>query len=381
MMGCQSKTLKSRPRNAGIDLLKIIAIIFICIAHSRPDYVAFLDKTSPAYIDSNLASSNIHHVLLNAFNYFGQVGSSAFVICSAYFLVDSNKLKTSKIWNMIADTLIFSWIWFAVVYCLGFDVGIKDIIKTAFPITFGNNWFIGCYLLLYLIHPGLNAVIRSLDRRNLLIVNCVGFILYSCISMIPESQLYYTSLVGFVLIYFNVAYMKREMNDISNNMRINKILLLLCAFILLCMLILTNILGLKYQVFSDQMRKLTTFRNPFIILAALSLFNIFRNMKINSRFISELASVTLLIYIIHEDILFRGRIKPLWWIFVYEKFSYDYVVMWAILTGGICFILSIIIAFIYKATLKKVVSKICDWLNSFLRSLFNKAINLLLLIK
>lgn len=166
-------------RNSGIDFLRAIAILLIIMSHSVPFYG---DSSHPSFINLRMETTNIQILVLIAFVYFGQIGNSIFVIISSYYLLESSKVKKDKVLNIVIDTILFSLLFMILLLVCGYDIGLKNIIKSFFPITFANNWFIGCYLLLYLIHPYLNIIIEGISRKELLGINVVGIFLYSIIS-------------------------------------------------------------------------------------------------------------------------------------------------------------------------------------------------------
>ena len=96
----------------------------------------------------------------------------------------------------------------------GYSLPVKFCVKQFFPVTLGNLWFLTCYLLYYAIHPALNLVINAVDKRTLLLTNSVLIVLYCVISYVMGGYLfYYNALIGFVVIYFVVAYVKKYLRN------------------------------------------------------------------------------------------------------------------------------------------------------------------------
>ena len=157
-------------RNSSLELLKILALLLIAISHSAPIYG---NKNSIAYIDLNIASNELTMFVLVFFKCLGQIGNVIFIVCSAFFLVDSKNTKKEKTINIIIDSFIISIFFLIATIVAGIDLSYKEIIKQFIPIILGNNWFIGCYLLLYIFHPILNMIINNLEQRKLLRLNVI----------------------------------------------------------------------------------------------------------------------------------------------------------------------------------------------------------------
>lgn len=136
----------------------------------------------------------------------GQIGNVIFIICSSYFLLESKKANAKKVLYIIFDTFFISIAFLIFFLLLGYDLSAKEIIKQFFLITLKNNWFIGVYLIFYIIHPLLNIIIDKLDKKRLFHVNVFILIYYLCIQFIVAPN--YNNIIGFILIYFIVAYLK-----------------------------------------------------------------------------------------------------------------------------------------------------------------------------
>ena len=96
----------------------------------------------------------------------GQQGNIIFVICSAWFLIGSNRINLKKIVNIIIDSFLISVICLIVFKLFGAPLNISLIVKSLLPILFNNNWFVGCYIILYLVHPLLNIIILNISKEN-----------------------------------------------------------------------------------------------------------------------------------------------------------------------------------------------------------------------
>ena len=336
-------------RNSSIELLKIFGMILIAISHSVP-------FTNIPEFNINLASTNINNFILVIFKNLGHIGNLIFIISSAYFLTDSKKTKKEKVINLIIDTFIISMFFLILVKSLGFYIEEKDIYKQFFPIIYSNNWFVSCYLIIYIIHPLLNIVIKHLDKKQFFRVNII-FIIYLIIQIFFAEEFYYNDLIGFIIIYFFVAYMKLYMKDFQNNMKLNYIILFSSIILYIILLAFTNVLGLKYSFFFEKMLYWNRFDNFLFIAITISLFNIFKKKELKNRNINYISSLSLYFYIIHENMILRKFVRPLLYDIV---FSHNNIILWILLESIILFGFGIILAYVYNETISKATKKLSD---------------------
>ena len=297
-----------KERNINIDYLKILAIFLIIISHSVPFYG---NSNSESYINLNFATYNLDIFIMIILRHLGQIGNCIFMIITSYFLCDSNKMKINKIFQIIIDTFIFSILILLIILTMGINLDKKVIFRQLFPITYQNVWFVTVYVLIYFSHTLLNDIINRSNRKRLFKIIFVMFLLYSCAGFIIGGNKYYNNhLISFIMIYFIVAYCKKYCKGIMKNRKINEFILFFSLCIFLLFLVILNQLGLKINMFDGKMLRMNSFANPIIILISFSCFNIFSTLDLKKRLISNLSSITLYIYMIHENQLIRDYLKP-----------------------------------------------------------------------
>ena len=364
-----SDVLKKRKSN--IELLKIIAIILITIQHC----------ITSCKIQTGLISNNSKSVFLILFRYIGLIGNNIFIICSSYFLVDSKKNNKQKIINILADSFVISLLWF--IPCIVFNIKLtgNDIFKELFPVSSGNNWFIACYIILYLIYPILNKLIDNISQITLLRIVIALAFMYAFIQFFLSGKLGYTNLLLFVFLYLLVAYLKKYKKKCCNNKKLNFIILFISIIMYIAFIIIPNYLAL----YNENARKAMivigikpsnsviywsrNMFNPFGILIAVSLFNIINSSKVfYNKAINYLSSCSLVYYLIHENRLFREKIRPN----LFVEFNNDHRYQWIILMFVLVLIGGMILAIIYKITFQKTVHRISNLIYKLIRTVYLK---------
>lgn len=373
-----------KKRNSSIELLKVIGIILIVISHviqtlhTKNTLVGIQDYV----INLSTATNNIQYLILAMLRSSGAFGNTIFFVCSAWFLLDSNKVNKKKILQILMDIFVISILLLVIVYLLrDGNIGLKMIIKQIFPTIFENNWYMTCYLLFYPIHPILNIIINKLDKK-ILLRNCIIMsILYIGINYLHPGHFFVSPLILWTTIYFVIGYMKKYLPKTSNNLKINLIAFTIGFIGNYGIIFLTNFMGLHIELFSEKILRWGINCSPFIILMSISLLNIARNIHIENRIVNYISKLSLLIYIIHENILLRTYYRPLMWQWVYKNIGYDYILFWMIVIVGIVFVFGLVASIIYKNTLQKCVTKIIDYIYPKLCNIFNKIENVFLKLK
>lgn len=374
MQKIEQNRLISR-RNSSIELLKIVGIILIVISHvvqtlhSNNDYVIENDYI----LDISTATTNIQQLILTILRYSGSLGNSIFLICSAWFLLDNDKVDKKKILHMLMNVWVISITILIAVYIIrGGNLQIKLIIIQILPTTFENNWYITCYLLFYPLHPFLNRLIKSMEQKILLKSTLVLLFLYVGVNYILSGRFFSSQIILWITLYFAIAYMKFYLADLSNNVKFN-ILTFGIGFVgnigIVC---LTNFLGLRFEIFSDELLRWNSNCSPLLLLMAFSMFNIARGVRFENNIVNYISRLSLLIYIFHENLLLRTFYRPQLWNYVYKQFGYEDILIWTLILVVLVFSFGLITSIIYRNTMEKIVTIVCDWLYPILQKFYIK---------
>lgn len=364
---------KKIKRNSSIELLKILAIFIIVFSHAMPDGDLGQCKSYNSAINLSVATNNIQFIILGFVHNMGQIGNDIFLICSAWFLIESESTKLNKIVQMVLSCFCISVLMLILFTFLGYRFGITYYIKQFLPVTFANSWFLTCYLLLYSIHPLLNIIINKIEQKKLLLIVCMFVLLYCIESFILEERLFfYSDFIGFCGIYFLVAYMKKYMAYAHNRLKIGILACLIGIIGWLVQNLVTNYMGLYFNLFSDKVQLWNKFINPCYILIAIGLFITFKNYKFYSKIINYISSLSLLVYMIHCNRIVRDYFRFDFFDFIKNNYTYKHILFWTSIYGVVSLILGIILSIVYDKTLKIIVNKIGSKFTGILLSNWNK---------
>ena len=357
-------------RESGIELVKIIAIFLIVISHvvrtlcAGNSYIAYQDYVLNLYA----ATTNVQYFLLILFRHLGVLGNTVFFVSSAWFLLRSSRFKKRKWLFMLVEIWVISVSILIVTYLItGGSISGKLILKSFFPTLFSNNWYLTCYLLFYPIHPLLNTVIRSLDKRHLFRISAALFTLYCVFGFLSDSLFFSSLIILWITFYFVMAYIQLYLVDFSNDPKKNALLFLFGLIGFIGLPALTNFLGLRVPFLHNQMLRWSTNCNPFLIAMAIAMFNIARNIHFRSGAVNYIAGLSMLIYIIHENILLSNYFRPYIIHLIYTNYGYDHIVLWVLFLSVGILLFGIVCSALYDKTLRTLVVKFCDWLYPVLR--------------
>lgn len=344
---------KLNARKSGVELLRIIAIFLICLNHAI--------QTSESFLDYGNLTFGI--VTLKILRYSGQIGNILFVICTSWFLVDSKKLKVEKVLKILLDSTIISILIFLGFVLCGYQFSFQEVIQQLLPDLFSNMWFIPVYVVFYLIHPLLNSAIDGMNKKThfyfcLTVLGILGFL-----GFIGWGGEIINAFVGFCIVYFVIAFIKKYCKDFYENRKLNIICFSIFAILFIALVVLKS-----YFV---PILTLEHFYSPVLLPMLIFLFNIFNGINIQSKTINNLASCSLFVYCLHENILLRSIVRPLYYTKVLS-ICFDAYFGWIVLCGIGMFLGAYILAILYKYTLSRLTNKLSKLFGNAINNFFDK---------
>lgn len=355
---------KDKVRESGIELLKIISIFLIVISHvcqSLYNQYFFEYGLSNGFLDLNEVTTNFQTLVLVFFRHFGALGNMIFIICSSWFLIGKKKVNKNKIFKLVIDVFVISIIYLGIFYSFNGFFNLKwiHIKRSFFPTTYQNNWYITSYILFIMLVPYLNMIIDKLSKEELLKTNIVLFGLYWVISFIVTSY-FHTLLVTFITIYFFISYMKKYMVKFSKDTKKNVKLLIFGILMVILFIEITDLWGFFKEEARYKLLYWTESNNPFLLMIAIAMFNLFKNLDFRNLLINRWSSLTLYIYLIHENILVREYLRLHIWAWIERTFSYSYIVLEALIYALVLFLVATVISIGYKFSIRRLTNFIAN---------------------
>ena len=364
-------------RQSGIELIKIFAILLIVFSHLtqtlgyEPESYNYGSKY---WIDFWRASTDLQTIGLALFQHCGSTGNLIFLISSCWFLCSKTNFKGEKVFTMLLNVWTISVLILVISLIFGINVSTKTIIKCFIPNFLCTNWFITCYILLYISHPVLNTVLSSYSQKQHLTIVSVLFGLYFLLGFIKPNNLFISPLIIFYTVYFTVAYVKFYLKDLVNNKKTILFMLIVGGLGIIVPCLALEFLSLYFNFFSEKVLRWCNNQNIFIFLFAIGTFCLAKKLTFHSNFINRLSSLSLLVYVIHENLLVRERLRPFIYENIYVNYNelYDYILIVMICLSLLFFVCSYFAAFIYAETFQKIVIIFANKISSKFETAANK---------
>ena len=189
-------------RNTGLDLLRLLAICMVIVLHYNYFRMGGLLGA--------VAPKETNYYLGQTTETFSIIACNLFVLISAYYLSAANRVKVRKVVDISLMLVFYGLLCLAVAYAFGLaptEATFADLMKSIL-----NRWFVVTYVILYLIFPFLNRVIRSISRRKHLYLIWLAFIFFSVwpsvYTKVTVSDKGY-GITNFILLYLIAAYIRR----------------------------------------------------------------------------------------------------------------------------------------------------------------------------
>ena len=367
-----------KQRNSNVELLKIFGMLLIVISHIALTMNGLAnDLTKEALFHISYASKNINDIILRVFAYGGYIGNAIFFTCSSWFLCNTKELKKERVWQMITDIWFISVI-IALIYFLSpVNVTSTYLIRSLFPNILSNNWYTTCYLLFYAFVPLLNKALEVTDRQQYERMIITLSLLYFGIGFVLPKNFETNYLIMFFVIHIIVFYIRKFREDIYENTKLSYVILAISSFCLLTLIIVLNVLGLNISLLNSKMMWFGNFQNPFIITIALSLLMISLNRTFYNKLINTVSSVSLFIYIIHENSIFADYTRHNIGAFLLNTYGQNNVIVITLLFAIALFVIVTIIAYVYQKTIMKFTRQISLKISDGYDSLVNKLISII----
>lgn len=116
---------------------------------------------------------------------FSIPGTDIFVLISGYFMINSKPSikRVLLVWTQMLFYSLGIYVILIVFRLTPFSIG--DLLKSFFPVSFNQYWFMRVYFYLVLCFPFLNALINRLSKRGHQYFICLGIILMVIPASIP----------------------------------------------------------------------------------------------------------------------------------------------------------------------------------------------------
>lgn len=274
-------------RKSNIELLRIVSMLGIIAIH---------------YFNSDMGSVATNASFPNMLWIFRQMLLSltiplvnCFILISGYFMIfKKNDNENKKICKLIFITAFYGFFsYFIYLIVCNESFSISKLFFSLIPFFSGKRWFVETYIILLLLIPYLNIMLKQISREKyfrLIVIQILLFSLWYSIGLSAPLLDDGYGIINFITLYLIGGYIRLYENDIQF-LNKNKYFYL---FGFLLVSLITFILSY--------------FINPFgyafitNIMGSVSIFIFFNKINIKENaFINKIASFSFDVYFIHSD--------------------------------------------------------------------------------
>ncbi len=285
-----------KERNSSIELLRILAMLFIICSHLCVHNGLSLSSL-PLSVNKILMQCGV----------LGNLGVDIFVIITGYFVCEKT-FSLKRVCSLLTQVWFYSLLASGVsVFAFGVKPTLLEIEKTFFPTVFAEYWFFTAYIVLLLLSPFINLAIKQLDRAAFSRLLAIVLVLWVVIPTVTAKQMYGAELPQLALCYLIGAYFRKFPENRFSQKRARIFLTvasfcLMYAFVLLFSFITPSSELLRIYTASHFLSR----NSLFVVGAAVGLFSLFAYKKpFYNKGVNAVASCTFGVYLLHDHMLFR----------------------------------------------------------------------------
>lgn len=271
---------KIQKRESNFELLRIICIIGIVNMHvfgSVYNHVSGFNLVYGTLINS-------------AFN----TGVTLFMLISGYFGVKST---VRKVVSLELTVVFYSLVSLTVGGLLGNTIGLKDIVKSFFPVSMGKYWYITAYMLILVFAKYINHFLDSLEKREYQVFLLLMLSVFSILPTIIQVHVMNDSgkgIMNMLLVYSLGRYLRKYEVDFKFKKVVALIVLLIEFALNLGIAFIKGGKGVNAPFARDY--------SIFIIILSVFVFLWVKDLKLKSSLINGMAQNVIGIYLMEGAI-------------------------------------------------------------------------------
>lgn len=201
--------MAEKKRLAGIELLRILAMIMVVIMH-------FLRESDSLLLAEPVSGNTGRMIFGTLLESFCIVAVNVYVLISGYFGC-TGEFRLSRVITFLCQIWFYSLLIPLVLICLGRpallkEMGVYGLVQYVLPIESESYWFATSYFLLMLLMPLLNTAVKNLTKKQMETTMALLFILFCVIKSICPIHLafdkYGYDLPWFLSVYLLASYFR-----------------------------------------------------------------------------------------------------------------------------------------------------------------------------
>lgn len=275
-------------RNCNIELLRVVAIIFIIIHHCVINGYGL----QSGLLDNTLGKNELYY--LSIINSFVIIGVNIFFLISGYFGI---RFSIKKFITLIVNIYIYNFVLYVIAFIWGGEsICFENVKYIFFPVY--KYWFVFVYLILMLLAPIINHGIDALSRKAALSNLLIFTILFCVLGFVSNSAMLGLN-NGYSIVFAVYLYCIGRAMHKYNILHLKKGQQIACWLFSSVAVCLMSVLFIYFGK-NNLAWKAFAYNNIFVVISAINFVYIFINAKeINNSMIPKLSKHVLPVYYIH----------------------------------------------------------------------------------
>ncbi len=301
-----------KTRNANLEILRILSVLSIVGAH----YASF------GFFAEELNFSR-NKFFVDMVSVWGHMGTYLLTMVTGYFMVGS-KLRMKKLLSVMGSVWFYTIGFFLIFTLSGLIPADRAAIKISFfPLLSMHYWYISYYLLLMLLLPAFNCLLRAMNRKTHAALCLLFFV---CCLVLPK-YLHISFVNGPMPMYFTLyvfgsyirLYARQDRTVAKRSLILALVWLLLCALTLIGIDVIGQRTG--NTALLENSIEFMGYTSPVALVGAVLLMVAYccREPREN-RFVAGVGGLTIGVYLFHCNQLFSSMV----WQKVFHTAEYTY---------------------------------------------------------
>lgn len=339
-------SVKSSKRNVNIEILRIVSI-FIIIFNHYSIYGGF-EFENPLSFNA---------FMIEFLHLGGKIGVDIFIFISGWFMSRSKKFDIKRIVRLCLQVLFYSIILAAAGRFLG-TLSNSDTVRMLLAIPAGNWIFITSYFMLSCLSPVLNIIINNISKRQYFSLLAFLAFTWICVPTILPIDFDMSNTSWYIYIYMLAGFLRKYEDDIPKKPKMWFTIGIASLLIIILSEIVLEVMGVHVAaVFGEHAEHFRNMNSIFVVINVVGIFLGVSQLKPRtSDIIPKIASTSLAVFVLHDNRALRPLIWTDW--FRTTKFNDSpFLVVHALLTAIVIFIIGMTIDLIRQATIEKLTLK------------------------
>ena len=288
-------------RNSVFELLRVFSIFLIIFSHYSIHGIGELDYSTFGF--NSIFFSCVR---------LGDIGTTLFMLISGFFLVNSSGVKLQKILKLLFELFFYLIVSYVISLSLKIQTfSFESFIKVFLGFFYGKNWFICCYILLYLLHPFINKMLVTITKKEIGIFIIILLFLWFLVPTFLFAPNQFSNLLSLFNIYcigafIRIAFDKNYYNKLFS-VKYSLISLAVCLTVMFSSTVIFCFFASKDIVGSNIVTHFIERNSIFVLFTCISIFVLALHAKpFKSRLVNIVSSTSLGIYLIHDNESMRG---------------------------------------------------------------------------